>query len=82
VCHTVGEWARDDNGDGVREVHDSTLEGMWTRLRSQLRIFGGVSKKYLRQCVVIFEWSFNVKRATPDFLRAPLGIRLRTVHQT
>ena len=27
VCHTVGEWARDDDGDGVREVHDNTLEG-------------------------------------------------------
>jgi hypothetical protein len=25
VCHTAGEWARDDDGDGIREVHDNTL---------------------------------------------------------
>ena len=24
------EWARDDDGDGIREVHDNTLEGLWT----------------------------------------------------
>ena len=40
VCHTVGEWARDDD-DGIREVHDNTLEGMWTGLRNHLRIFRG-----------------------------------------
>ena len=27
LCHAIGEWARDDDGDGVREVHDNTLEG-------------------------------------------------------
>jgi len=32
----------------------------------------------LHQYVAIFEWSFNVKRATPEFLRALLGIRPRT----
>ncbi len=33
VSHTPGqrEWARDDDGDGVREVHDNTLEGLWAR---------------------------------------------------
>ena len=30
VCLTLGEWARDDDGDGIREVHDNTLEGTWT----------------------------------------------------
>jgi hypothetical protein len=47
VCHEVGEWARDDDGDGVREVHDNTLEGLWTGLRNFLRPFRGVSKKCL-----------------------------------
>src|SRR5918911_4786852 len=39
VCHTPGqrEWARDDDGDGIREVHDNTLEGIWTGLRNFLR---------------------------------------------
>lgn len=43
VCHAAGEWARDDDGDGAREVHCNTLEGLWTGLRN----FRGVHKKYL-----------------------------------
>jgi transposase-like protein len=34
ACHVAHEWARDDDGDGIREVHDDTLEGIWTGLRS------------------------------------------------
>jgi transposase len=34
VCHKRKEWARDDDGDGIREVHDNTLEGMRTGLRN------------------------------------------------
>ena len=29
VCHADWEWDRDDDGDGVREVHDNTPEGLW-----------------------------------------------------
>ena len=75
VCHKAGEWARDDDGDGVREVHDNTLEGLWTGLRNFLRPFRGVSKKYLQQYVAMFEWGYNVKRATIGFLQAILGVR-------
>lgn len=34
VCHAPGkrEWARDDDGDGIREVHSNTIEGLWTGL--------------------------------------------------
>ncbi len=78
VCHKAGEWARDDDGDGVREVHDNTLEGLWTGLRNFLRPFRGVSKKYLHQYVAMFEWGYNVKRATASFLRALLGVRVAT----
>jgi transposase len=78
VCHKIKEYARDDDGDGVREVHDNTLEGIWTGLRNYLRIFRGVSKKYLHQYVGIFQWSYNIKRVTPEFLRALLGIRRTT----
>jgi transposase len=46
VCHAAGEWARDDDGDGIREVHDNTPEGLWTGLRNFLRPFRGVNKKY------------------------------------
>jgi transposase-like protein len=78
VCHAEREWARDDYGDGVREVHVNTLEGLWTGLRNFLRPFRGVNKKYLYQYVALFEWGYNVKRATPEFLWALLGVRSAT----
>jgi len=45
VCHSQKEWARDDDGDGIREVHCNTMEGIWTGLRNFLRPFRGVHKK-------------------------------------
>ena len=78
VCHAEREWARDDDGDGIREVHDNTLEGLWTGLRTFLRPFRGVSKKYLYQYVAMFEWGYNAKRATMSFLRALLGVASAT----
>ena len=72
VCHVPGrrEWARDDDGDGVREVHNNTLEGFWTGLRNFLRPFRGVNKCLLCQYVAMFEWSYNIKEVTMEFLRA------------
>jgi len=72
VCHTPGhrEWARDDDGDGIREVHTNTIEGIWTGLRNFLRPFRGVSKCFLDQYSAIFEWAHNLKRVTVDFVRA------------
>ena len=49
VCHGAGEWARDEDRDGVREVHNNTQEGLWTGLRNFLRTFRGVNKVYLYQ---------------------------------
>ena len=54
------------------------MEGLWTGLRNFLRPFRGVSKKYLYQYVAMFEWGSNVKRATPGFLWAILGVRSAT----
>ena len=82
VCHADREWARDDDGDGIREVHDNTLEGLWTGLRNFLRPFRGVNKVYLHQYVAMFEWGYNVKRATPGFLRALLGVGATTTCPT
>jgi transposase-like protein len=67
------EWARDDDGDGIREVHDNTLEGLWAALRTFLRPFRGVSKHYLYQYIAIFQWAYNLKQATPAALRAMFG---------
>jgi transposase len=82
VCHAEGEWARDDDGDGIREVHDHTLEGLRTGLRNFLRPFRGVNKVYLHQYVAMFEWGYNLKRATPGFLRALLGVGATTTCPT
>ena len=68
------EYARDDDGDGVREVHCNTIEGLWTGLRNFLRPFRGVNKKYLGQYVAIFNWSYNLKVAADRFLCAMLVI--------
>jgi hypothetical protein len=73
VNHSRYEWARDDDGDGVREVHDNTLEGIWTGLRNFLRPFRGVNKAYLAQYVMMFRWAYNLKAVTAAFLRILLG---------
>ena len=78
VCHADREWARDDDGDGVREVHVNTLEGLWTGLRNFLRPFRGVHKVSLYQYVAMFEWGYNIKRATPAFIRAMPGVPITT----
>ncbi len=78
VCHAAGEFARDDDGDGFREVHVNTLEGLWTGLRNFLRPFRGANKTYLHQYVTMFEWGYNVKRATQAFLWALFGVRSAT----
>ena len=82
VNHSRGELARDDDGDGIREVHCNTMEGIWTGLRNFLRPFRGVNKKYLHQYVAIFEWGYNAKRATSSFLWAILGVRSATICPT
>lgn len=63
------EWARDDDGDGVREVHCNTCEGGGAGLRTFLRMFRGVHKFYLAEYVATYETMTNAKRITPDVLR-------------
>jgi transposase len=68
VCHAQHEWARDDDGDGIREVHTNTMEGWWTTVRNFLRPFRGVHKKYLSGYIAMCEFSMNLKRITPSFI--------------
>jgi transposase len=72
VCHTPQrrEWARDDDGDGIREVHTNTMEGIWTGCRNFLRLFRGVSKWFLAGYVAVFEGAHNLKWVTPTLLCA------------
>ncbi len=68
VAHGQKEWARDDDGDGIREVHINTIEGLWTGLRNFLRPFRGVSKHFLSGYVAIHEFRVNLKRITVAFI--------------
>ena len=70
VQHGEREWARDDDGDGLREVHINTTEGMWTGTRNFLRPFRGVHKDHLSGYIAIYEHSVNLKRITPKFIAA------------
>jgi len=68
VCHAQKEWARDADGDGIREVHVNSNEGGWTGLRNFLRPFRGVHKQYLSGYVAIQEFAVNHKRVSPAFV--------------
>jgi len=79
VCHSVKEWARDDDGDGVREVHCTRCEGAGTGLRTFLRTFRGVHKYYLADYVATYETMANAKRMSPAVVRRMcFGDRLYT----
>lgn len=70
VSHGNKEWARDDNGDGIREVHVNSAEGMWTDVRNFIRSFKGVHKKNLSGYIAICEFRRNLKRISPNFISA------------
>jgi hypothetical protein len=74
VCHNPAapEWARDDDGDGVREVHTNTIEGFWTGLRNFLRMFRGVSKWFLWGYVAAYAALHNAVWITPTWLAQAL----------
>jgi transposase len=69
VCHGVHEWARDDDGDGQREVHCNSCEGAGAALRTSLRAFRGVHKQDLHLYVATYEAMVNAKRVTPELIR-------------
>ena len=68
VCHGKRQWATDADGDGIREVHTNTIEGIWTMVRNVLRPFRGVHKKWLAGYIAICEFRINLKRITVDFI--------------
>lgn len=68
VCHGTKEWARDDDRDGLREVHTNTIEGLWTAVRNFLRPFRGVHKKYLKYYLAMCEHQINCKQISPAFI--------------
>ncbi|MCP4055409.1 MAG: IS1595 family transposase [Mesoflavibacter sp.] len=59
VCHSKKEYARDDDGDEINEVHCNSVEGLWSLLRPFLQQFRGVNKKNLKYYVNFFEYTHN-----------------------
>src|SRR5262249_20564131 len=70
VNHGRGEFARDDDGDGVCEVHVNTMEGFWSRLRSWLRPHRGISQAKLPVYLGFFEFVHNVRKRGKALLPA------------
>jgi transposase len=70
VCHGRGEYARDADGDGVREVHVNTMEGTWSLLRSWLRPHRGVSQAKLPLYLGFFAVVHNARRRGKALLGA------------
>lgn len=62
VCHSQGEYARDDDGDGFCEVHVNTMEGFWSLLRSWLRPHRGLSQEKLPIYLGFFQFVHNARR--------------------
>ena len=73
VCHAAGEFARDDDGDGLCEVHVNTIEGFWSLLRSWLRPHRGISQERLPLYLGFFEFVHNVRARGNRLLGALIG---------
>jgi transposase len=80
VSHGDKEWAREDDGDGIREVHCHTIDGLWTDVRNCLRLFKGVYKKFLAGYIAICEIRRNYKRI-PPYLIADLVVFTLSTHE-
>ncbi len=76
VNHSIGEYARDEDGDGFHEVHVNTMEGFWSLLRSWLRPHRGISQEKLPLYLGFFEFVHNVKKRGQALLPSLLQLLL------
>jgi transposase-like protein len=76
VCHSAGEYARDDDGDGFCEVQVNTMEGVWSLLRSWLRPHRGISQENLPLYLGFFEFVHNAKKRGKALLGSLLELLL------
>lgn len=76
VCHSAGEYARDEDGDGCCEVHVNTIEGFWSLLRSWLRPHRGISQEKLPIYLGFFEFVHNARKRGKALMSSLLGTLL------
>jgi len=74
VNHSIGEYARDEDGDGFHEVHVNTMEGLWSLLRSWLRPHRGLSQQKLPLYLAFFEFVYNLKKRGKRLLHSLFAI--------
>jgi transposase-like protein len=74
VCHAIGEYARDEDGDGHHEVHVNTIEGFWSLLRSWLRPHRGISQESLPLYLAFFEFVHNARKRGKALLGSLLQV--------
>ena len=70
VNHGRGEYARDDDGDGLCAVHVNTMEGFWSLFRSWLRRHRGISQEKLPLYLGFFGFVHNVRKRGKALLGA------------
>jgi CRISPR/Cas system-associated protein Csm6 len=63
------EWAKDADGDVMSEVHCDSCEGAGAGLRTYLRVFRGVHKKYLARYVAVYQVMTNAKQVSGEIIR-------------
>jgi transposase len=73
VCHSKGEYARDEDNDGFCEVHINTMEGFWSLLRSWLRPHRGISQEKLPIYLSFFQFVHNARKRGKSLLGALVG---------
>jgi transposase-like protein len=70
VNHGRGEFARDEDGDGLCEVHVHTMAGFWSFWRSGLRPHRGISQEKRRLYLGFFAFVPNVRKRGKALLPA------------
>jgi transposase-like protein len=77
VNHGRGEYTRDEEGDGLGEVHVNTMEGLWSLLRSWLRPHRGISQEQLPRYRGFFEFVHNARTRGKALLHALMEFLVR-----
>jgi transposase len=74
VCHSRGEYARDEDGDSFHEIHVNTAQGFWSLLRSWLRPHREISQEKLPLYLGFFQFVHNVRIRGKELLRPLLEL--------
>ena len=69
LCHSKGEYARNEDEDGYCEVHVNSMEGVWSLLRRWLRPHRGISQEHLPFYIGFFEFSYNTRTRCKSLIR-------------